>query len=51
MWYFAWVLGIGFAVLLSILNAMWHEAQEDRQTIANANARNGEDQADVKRAA
>ncbi|MDC7787678.1 cytochrome bd-I oxidase subunit CydX [Rhodoplanes sp. TEM] len=33
MWYFAWVLGIGFAVLLSILNAMWHEAQEDRVTI------------------
>lgn len=23
MWYFAWVLGIGFAVLLAILNALW----------------------------
>lgn len=49
MWYFAWVLGIGFAVLLSILNAMWHEAQEDRETIANA--KNGSDQVDAKRAA
>ena len=36
MWYFAWVLGIGFAVLLSILNAMWHEAREDGKTIAEA---------------
>ncbi|NMG36978.1 cytochrome bd-I oxidase subunit CydX [Azoarcus sp. TTM-91] len=23
MWYFAWILGIGFAVLLAILNALW----------------------------
>ncbi|MFZ5504361.1 MAG: cytochrome bd-I oxidase subunit CydX, partial [Pseudomonadota bacterium] len=23
MWYFAWVLGIGFAVLLAILNTLW----------------------------
>ena len=28
MWYFAWVLGGGFAVLLAILNAMWGEAQD-----------------------
>jgi cyd operon protein YbgT len=28
MWYFSWVLGIGFAVLLAILNAMWGETQE-----------------------
>ena len=25
MWYFSWVLGLGFAVLLAILNAMWGE--------------------------
>lgn len=25
MWYFTWMLGIGFAVLLAILNAMWGE--------------------------
>lgn len=31
MWYFAWVLGIGFAVLLAILNAMWGETEEDRR--------------------
>ncbi len=34
MWYFAWVLGLGFAVLLAILNAMWGEAQEDAVQIA-----------------
>jgi cytochrome bd-I ubiquinol oxidase subunit X len=32
MWYFAWVLGIGFAVLLAILNAMWGETQEARDS-------------------
>jgi cyd operon protein YbgT len=31
MWYFAWVLGIGFAVLLAILNAMWGENAEARE--------------------
>ena len=30
MWYFAWVLGVGFAVLLAILNAMWGEMEEGR---------------------
>ena len=39
MWYFAWVLGVGFAVLLSILNAMWNEAQEDRAAIASGEQR------------
>ncbi len=32
MWYFTWVLGIGFAVLLAILNALWGESESDRQT-------------------
>ena len=49
MWYFAWILGIGFAVLLSIINAMWYEAQEDRETIAKA--MNRSDQSDAKQAA
>lgn len=31
MWYFAWVLGVGFAVLLAILNAMWGEMEEGRE--------------------
>lgn len=30
MWYFSWVLGVGFAVLLAILNAMWGETEQDR---------------------
>jgi len=30
MWYFAWVLGVGFAVLLAILNAMWGETEDER---------------------
>lgn len=28
MWYFAWVLGVGFAGTFSILNAMWLELRE-----------------------
>ncbi|CUA82440.1 MULTISPECIES: cytochrome bd-I oxidase subunit CydX [Gulbenkiania] len=31
MWYFAWTLGIGFAVLLGILNALWGEFEQDRR--------------------
>lgn len=31
MWYFAWILGVGFAVLLAILNALWLENAEARQ--------------------
>ncbi|RTL49561.1 MAG: cytochrome bd-I oxidase subunit CydX [Bradyrhizobiaceae bacterium] len=27
MWYFAWVLGVGFACTFAILNAMWFELQ------------------------
>ena len=29
MWYFSWVLGLGFAVTLAILNAMWLEHRAD----------------------
>lgn len=29
MWYFAWVLGLGFAVTLAVLNAMWLEVDQD----------------------
>jgi cytochrome bd-I ubiquinol oxidase subunit X len=31
MWYFAWILGVGLAVSLAILNAMWGENEEARQ--------------------
>jgi len=30
MWYFTWMLGIGFAVLLAILNALWGENEDAR---------------------
>ncbi|MBS0277583.1 MAG: cytochrome bd-I oxidase subunit CydX [Proteobacteria bacterium] len=30
MWYFSWVLGLGFAVLLAVLNAMWLESRISR---------------------
>ncbi len=35
MWFFTWVLGVGFAVLLAILNAMWGE-HEDARAAAHA---------------
>ncbi len=31
MWYFAWMLGIGFAVFLGILNVLWGEFEEERR--------------------
>ncbi|NWG30731.1 MAG: cytochrome bd-I oxidase subunit CydX [Rhodocyclaceae bacterium] len=31
MWYFTWILGLAMAILLAVLNAMWFEAQEDRE--------------------
>lgn len=30
MWYFAWILGVGFAVLLAVMNAMWGENEASR---------------------
>ena len=30
MWYFAWILGVGFALLLAIMNAMWGENEVAR---------------------
>lgn len=30
MWYFSWILGTGFAVLLAVVNALWLESQDDR---------------------
>ncbi|HRW71071.1 cytochrome bd-I oxidase subunit CydX [Ottowia sp.] len=30
MWYFTWILGVGLAVLLAILNAMWGENEQSR---------------------
>jgi cyd operon protein YbgT len=30
MWYFSWVLGLGFAVTFAVLNAMWLESRNDQ---------------------
>lgn len=30
MWYFAWMLGVGFAVLLAVMNALWGENEPAR---------------------
>lgn len=30
MWYFAWILGVGFAVLLAVMNALWGENEAGR---------------------
>jgi cytochrome bd-I ubiquinol oxidase subunit X len=38
MWYFSWGLGIGFAVLLAILNALWEENEEARDGAAASKA-------------
>ena len=27
MWYFSWVLGLGFAVTFAVLNAIWLESR------------------------
>jgi cytochrome bd-I ubiquinol oxidase subunit X len=32
MWYFSWILGVGFAGAFSILNAMWLELTETTDT-------------------
>ncbi|CAM5767121.1 hypothetical protein LMIY3S_02055 [Labrys miyagiensis] len=39
MWYFAWVLGVGFAGAFSILNAMWLELHESENGGAGGNDR------------
>ena len=38
MWYFAWILGLGFAVLLAILNALWLENADAREKAFASNA-------------
>lgn len=32
MWYFAWILGLGFAVLLAIISAVWVEFEDERRS-------------------
>lgn len=32
MWYFSWILGLGLACVVGILNAMWFELLEDQRS-------------------
>ncbi len=34
MWYFAWVLGLGLAAAVGILNALWYELRVLREETA-----------------
>jgi cyd operon protein YbgT len=31
MWYFTWMLGLTMAVLLAVLNAMWHDLPSEKE--------------------
>ncbi|MGR8940758.1 MAG: cytochrome bd-I oxidase subunit CydX [Gammaproteobacteria bacterium] len=31
MWYFAWILGVGLACALAVINAMWLELGDDAE--------------------
>lgn len=42
MWYFAWILGLGFAVLLAILNALWLENADNRRDAFGRKRKNAE---------
>lgn len=33
MWYFAWILGLSFAALFAVVNAMWLELQDDKRLL------------------
>ncbi len=35
MWYFAWVLGLGLAASVGILNALWYELRILREETAD----------------
>lgn len=33
MWYFAWILGLGLAATVGILNALWFELRQTREKV------------------
>lgn len=35
MWYFSWILGLGLAASIGILNALWYELRNVRQELAD----------------
>ncbi len=42
MWYFSWILGLGFALAFAILNAMWLEVLESEQSERETNIQDGQ---------
>ncbi|MEW6165762.1 MAG: cytochrome bd-I oxidase subunit CydX [Pseudomonadota bacterium] len=32
MWYFTWMLGLAMAILLAVVNAMWHEVEPGNES-------------------
>jgi cyd operon protein YbgT len=32
MWYFAWILGLGLAAAAGVLNALWYELRNVRES-------------------
>ena len=36
MWYFSWILGLGLAASVGVLNAMWYELRVMRDKEADA---------------
>lgn len=36
MWYFTWILGLGFAVIFALVNALWLESQMERASADKA---------------
>jgi cytochrome bd-I ubiquinol oxidase subunit X len=36
MWYFSWILGLGLAATVGILNALWYELRVVRETETTA---------------
>ena len=43
MWYFSWLLGLGFACAFAILNAIWLEIVEDEMAPVDNNPGSGGD--------
>lgn len=36
MWYFSWILGLGFASLFGLVSALWFEAQQTKLALSAA---------------
>jgi cyd operon protein YbgT len=32
MWYFSWILGTGFALAFGVLNAIWYEVMDTKES-------------------